>query len=648
MKKASALAVAALSLFVTNVQSQTDSYCETNPEEQSVIQAFRMENGIENSLYLGNISRSILSRYFDSALNTIQVTRPQNVAFVSSAPYAADCEGSGTDCIGAYSPQSSTCGAVNGGSFVSNGVYASGRCSSGSCEISICPEHPNSINTTFLRLHTGPVTLLAHEVGHTYGLDHPNLESSITTPYNGCTVPSLTLDGCSAEGTATDGCDGELMCSTSPCILGPPQRGDEHGIRLRMNGSTGTPQRQVSQIVMGPDQASLVPPDVASFYLSNGGSIHSGFPPRIDCVKATGITNDCAAVRRTSSGTPVQLTRLRETAGSTIQWDSAVDIGASSLSVLFTPDVAVRPDGVRAFVVVARASQAGALYLVEFNLTTGAIISSTSLDGIGGLGLTRSLAVRPPRVVWSPALGQPVVFGYLNTVGLPPGFGQPNLGVFPSATPPVMKVLTVDGSGNVVTIADTTNSLVDFTNRVSGAYDVDCADSGSTFSGVPIDSCVFVGPVRSTLADDHHLTVREIQIRPPVGAETVPQLVGLTANTLPAFPGLLGVEGVSIKTTGVMGSSKVFVVASREYASNTTAGNARLIRGNGATLSGATSLLFVTDFEDSPTVCALANDNGINMPTFTPRQGVSMAWCHDCGLLQGFGFSPPAGGGLCF
>lgn len=645
IRLAPALAVASAGAFSVDARGQASGYClRTNKIRMR--HSFNMETGLEAAF---GVSRPQLRDYLDDILMGWDSARIRQVTMVTDISPASDCEHwtNTSSCIGVYGANNAACGQTQNGAFVPSGVLAWGGCTGVRCAINFCPEQIFGASTL-----TSPSTwsvLVGHEHGHNIGLNHPDSTTPGDIDGSFCDLDSITTletSNCSQAATAPGGCKSELMCASAGCSLSAPQDGDARGARLQHNGSTTTPLRIIGRASIPDTGVGLIPSVVFNTFTVDSASVSAAFPPRIDCVKGIGVINDCVMMRRTNTATPISLTRLRETSGTGSGWSSIADIGVSSMAVAFTPDIAISPDGTRGWVAVARGTQQGRLYVQEWNVDTGVLLRTISLDGavdqdgilIGAIGRF------PPRIVWSKALQGPVVFSAVQVAARPTSsfVGGDRLAAF--------WIRTSDGAVRPFPASSALSS-----QNPSGPFDIDCAPF-NTFNGLPVDGCVLALPNRSATTHSHQLSFRQVQIRLPYQqhGETHPQIAVQSTGTTPhsyAFDSLLSAESVSLKSTGnLTATTPVYVSAIRAFRQG-AGSNAKMFRGLGPTMSSLTEEPYTADMPTSSIQCQSAvseTNSSVVIPGFTPRRALPFSWCFDCNRLEGSVLRVDSSSPFCF
>ena len=215
----------------------------------------------------------------------------------------------------------------------STGVLGVGGCGVGiGCHVVLCQSNLSSGD--FVDGHLW--WTIAHELGHAYGLAHPDDSPSNPTSCTQLNNPALFC-------ATSDGCDGELMCSMNPC--GQSQfltEGDAAGLRDTFSGSSFSRRVYFDRDDIG----SLTTPT----WVAASPMRTAAYAPRIDCADNTNPTNKCAAVfaTRTQAATSISVIRLNGPGGGT--WSTQALVASLAVSASKAPDIAVNTSGTAAYV----------------------------------------------------------------------------------------------------------------------------------------------------------------------------------------------------------------------------------------------------------------------------------------------------------
>lgn len=534
-------------------------------------------------------------------------------------------------CISSAGTEDSICNGTQIGAEGAIGGYANcDQFGSGRCWIVLCV---NSIPIRSSTMAMGSVRgLFTHEIGHTLGLQHVNVDVG---PNQQCgnDTEALTPD-C---GT-TDGCDGELMCTQggpSSCSLNSTVRqGDTVGMRTHFGGSSQYLTRKEYRVAW--TNADAVGPSAVSQYSGYVGA----FPQRLACASASaGVNHDCAAVRVITSSGNTSIRVMRLNAGATIgsAWSFAT-AASFDFPVFQAPDIAITPDGEYAFVALSRASGGGDVWVVRVDLDTGATQSvAVRTQGVTGDALQPDL---PPRITWVKAWSRPVLWvaarsdGGLNAFPIdnPLATMTPGDNLRFGDTYPETPGSTDPGS----LLGDSTTGLLEQTG-LRAEFDVDCGRYTYVGGQYPWltyyhDTCVVVAPRLSSLQSqgyDGQLQSRAIQFRyypnPLFGApnaKTIPAAswsTGATAN-------LNGVLGVALSNTRILVAASTLV-----YTASQTTNTALLMHSGDSVSSLLDSELVKSDAE----TCGSATYWGYAVGGMTMHGGYPLAYCASCSW-QGF------------
>jgi hypothetical protein len=323
-----------------------------------------------------------------------------------------------------------------------------------------------------------------HELVHTFGLSHSDaeaLDGNGNSLPDGCTGDNLT--GC--QTTSPGACQGELMCSSLGCGIGPSlQLGDSRGLREKYNGAASSFTQRSAYVgnispVSGPSYTAL----------ATKWAIHQ---PRIDCAESLTAANECVMVRhRVDGGVPMM--RVDTLNGNTTALaDDNIQEADSA------PDIAISDNGRTAWIVWA---ERGRPMLRRVPLTSnGGTVSEIELQWPGGLtpaGLTTGIrhdtlggtqywgldlyAVYPPRV--AVAGGQVIVAVYASGAGAQSGsFLPPRMRYFRFAgnITGAPQFIQLDFAYDTSGLGAPVDAPLSNKRFIPGEFDIDCWGSECT------------------------------------------------------------------------------------------------------------------------------------------------------------------------
>lgn len=505
------------------------------------------------------------------------------------------------------------------------------------CSVTICTDNFANQSWTDKKLET----VLAHELGHIYGLAHVNSESPEVTwcdpnapacPSGGpCTFIGYGFacigesacevrrddEGCPeawAGGTAT-GCGGEVMCSSTACAWSSYYTGgDIVGLQTKYSGGVERHRRVFTGAQALPLSGS---PALAAL-----GTVKTLFPPRIDCAESTSPTTQCVAVTSeydSSFGYRIRVRKLNGFSAATTTWTSSTVTNtisvANPLNLVMPPDITIDNLGNFAWVVYTTSDDRGLTRVVKIRLQDGAVISSIS---------SPSTPVFPPRIAFNSDLGEPILLSGRRVVG---STGQ--------GREPRWKLQRV-GSTSMADFATTFTGDAETDDRgISQEYDFDCqVTSGAA------DPCV-IGAI-----------LREGSLAPVdlPWSRSFTVTTGNAATFAPAWEQGAFSTNAIIGVTTPNSPARVIVSASRTIFDGTSQTNTRNFERS--TLSFATGAVSNTAISADAESCSSNSHRGYSISAATQHGGYSIAYCPSCGtngrLISLQMGKTDAGGTFCF
>lgn len=485
------------------------------------------------------------------------------------------------------------------------GVAAFAGCDVFGCAATICEEMPTDWTLGTLE------GTLTHELGHAFGLSHPDEQDNIVctrnsdcatgtcnplpgTTFGLCSVSCLNFDthntdfpsGCGNGTGDSDGCGGEVMCSTLTCNAGwYLTSGDQVGLRTRFPSS---PEER--SVFLG---AEALPIEALPTFTDTGRN--SFFPPRIDCAKGATPTNQCAMVVtgvQSSGSFVISVVRLDGFgAGNVFNTMSAVNslILPATEAPAHPPDIAVNADGTVAWVTFTAPGRAGEVHVLRVDLGTGDMLD---LDLNYG-------AVLPPRVVFNTDLGLPVVIALRNSPGSNESFGRP-----------VWRLTRIAANNTVSHIDDFWNDG-NANTLPAGEFDVDCESATGT------DDCVVVSQRFEATAPVDSMWSRRFSLTAAAVTPAASWSLGNFRNN--------GIIGVAVTS-----EPRLLISAGRAVLDGTTTSNTRIVERSRFDFASSGAVADDINRSDAVSTCRTGSHGGLTLPAATMHGGYSWAFCPSC------------------
>ncbi|MCC7109852.1 MAG: hypothetical protein IT382_11225 [Deltaproteobacteria bacterium] len=424
--------------------------------------------------------------------------------------------------------------------------------------------------------------LVAHELGHVYGLTHPSGPSDSEAPPANCAALNVARAGCDG---VSDECEGETMCGKLGCFASPHlAAGDMNGLRRKYTGTTGYGERRLwwgMDPLPGVNLPALQVPAVA---------MTTAFPPRIDCAKSatpSGPYSCVTVITRVVNGA-MNISLVGLSGWTPTGWSTAVLVGNYPVNIIMPPDVAMNTSGTYAWIVGV--DSAWSSYARRVNLLDG---TTSSIIYLG------SHDVLPPRVSFYSDTGLPYIANVRTADWL--------LGTDPPNDFPALEARMVS------LFSDLPFDVGGLQLPAANDFDFDCR----RLTG-GVDKCVQVNLQRTdevqTGADE--LWSRSFSISSGGGVVyDGPKVDGAyTANA---------VIGVALS------DAALFVNSGRRIMDGTTTANTRVSEYSQLSVSGAAASTS-THPSDADT-CSTGSSWGYTIPAATMHGGYSIAWCQGCG-----------------
>ncbi len=501
---------------------------------------------------------------------------------------------------------------------VPRGINGYADCYGGRCWLVACSDNIVPTLDGWLGPKDLP-TLLGHELGHTFDLNHVDAENRDVNGngiVDGCRNEDLPQPDCSTS----DDCDGELICSSRSCAIGHnPQRGDSRGMRNAFNGSPSTTLARASfRAAFGDAETTLADPAFTSLF--SRPSIHT---PRIDCARATAPVNECAMVRdRIVNGTSV--VRVDVMNGATGASWSNIDFVADHAQEIDQPaDIAINANGTIAWVVFV---VNGRTYLRRIPLPGApASVTTAQVEVAFPAGTEESgdpyqtddvMSVLPPRVTYNDSRLEVVVAAYASgnlDSDQYTSWGVPRLRIFRFGTTNLAQ--TSFDFGGDSTLQSPANALI-------GEFDIDCR------SVLTSDTCVVVAPRLSS------------QGSPAAVNDGVPSLIRFTFSASGAVRDSGWTTGfvsdVNAITSVALSPTRMFVTHSVRNIGSTN--NSVMTRHTGLTLGSPLTNSFSSDAQ----TCGSLTQDGYTIPAASMLVGgLSASWLESQSRLEGITFGGP-------
>lgn len=580
---------ASLVLFLASSEDgAADSHCDIGYNMPSYA-VWRVDDDINDRIVFTDVGDVINNSEITSVVNT----QLQNMARLSRGRFRARAQ---TDeCVGPAACIRARSNQEDGGCYQGYTAYVTECESSGNCQIILCQDQINGSN---IRWGSGRFDhIVAHELGHAYGLHHPHADTGLSAICNaaGWNSPRTPcLDGTS------DACEGENMCAATVCGASMfVSDGDAVGLRKTYQGTGDTVQ--LRKVFMGAEASPISgQPDVL-FPLSSLGT-SSAFAPRIDCSELTSTTYQCVIVYDSSTAQAERpnLINVFALAGYTPSgWTTKVGAPLGFAEHTLPSDIAISDSGNYAWYVYTTPSPANRAFLVEINLAASPMTVTAFSLGFR--------AVLPPRVSYDSDIGQPLILGRAAVSGANESFN------------PVRWVLKARSPAEPSGIKTLDFSTLDEWDgpqqrrQVVADFDVDCRRTTGA-----ADPCVVA-------------VLRRQAEQPNIDGRLISSFwfsvnalfeVTLSLSWDDGSHYVQSVDGVALSP------NRLFVSASLPIATGSESTNTRLLEMSGTTVGG-TPVSATTAIGDAEG-CSSQTFDGLSLPAFSMWGGYSIAWCPSC------------------